>query len=108
MHLDRVGSVFQIISHAHLLPGKFSRLADKRKALFQGMGEDGSKDETPRFDPYHSVDGLALIALAKEFDDPLKGIRILKEWSDILKEDSWFGKIRNVTDEFFNFFHREG
>src|SRR5258708_28253152 len=99
MNFQRVLAVFQIIGFPQGLPGQFAGFSNRHKRSTQLSGKRAAKNESARLHGNDRIDIFGFVTVRQSSDDHLKAFGVLQKRGDILKNNSIFGKIRNVTDQ---------
>ena len=106
--LQYVGPIFERVFDALTLGRKLFLLANRDKAIAQGIGDGGSDDEAARFNAEDQVDWAGGVALSQAIDDPLEPGRVFQQGGDVVEIDAWLREVGDFADEGFELVHSEG
>jgi hypothetical protein len=98
MNGDRVRTVFQIVRLLVREEGKLAFLANRNKATLQPDRGRGGEYKPTRVDPNHGVDAAGNVILREKVNCPGKEAGVLQDGCDVFELDSWFWKIRDISN----------
>lgn len=99
MHLESVGSVFEIIGFRQLDVRKLARLADGDKTSAQSLGQSGPEQKTPGFSSCDSGDALGFEGASQCIEGVGQSVLVPQEGGDVLEDNPRFWEVGNIADE---------
>src|SRR5690606_7702482 len=93
-----VGAVFERILDAIRVRRQLAGFADDDETDSELIRDGRSEDEAPRLHSHHDVDPIVAEGIGHHAHRLAQGGPILKQRSDVLEADTWFGKVGYDTN----------
>ncbi len=98
VYFEGVLAVFELIGLRLGVPGQLARLADQHKSGAQLVGQRRGDDEAARLGADNHVHPLAHVPIGQKVDRSLERLGVLQHGGDVLENNSFLGKVRDVPD----------
>lgn len=97
VNFDGVVAIFFQVSSLARFGRQLARFARHDKSCIQFFGQHSPHYESPAFDAHHFGDALVLIKAHQFVEHFVNTLRIFEECAHVLKVDTRFGKVGNVS-----------
>ena len=98
VNLEPVDTVFEGVVFAMRLGWQLPRLANRDEPGIQTIGDGRAENEAAALDADDLVDALRDVRRCQAIDHFTKSLRIVQERRDVVEQNPWLGKIRNMPD----------
>src|SRR6185312_1056242 len=99
VHLERVAAVFELICDLCGLRWQLLRLTNRHESGVEAVGERGTENEASRLDSQNEINIFLHVVCGERIDQSGKADLVFEQRGDVVKEDSWFGKIGNFANQ---------